>query len=104
MPYGRDIRPRNQRRAESLACARSGASAISERDMLRTVLMVNTDGQIYTLADEDTFITYAALISTAPPHVRRVPVGLDLREEPYHRGRSPRVYGRLHVPDEERLG
>eukprot|EP00959_Pyramimonas_sp_CCMP1952_P261971 5478213-Pyramimonas_sp.AAC.1 len=29
-------------------------SAISERDMLRTVSMVNTDGQIGMRADEDT--------------------------------------------------
>eukprot|EP00959_Pyramimonas_sp_CCMP1952_P420273 8802447-Pyramimonas_sp.AAC.1 len=34
MTYWRVIRPRNQRSTESPASARSGASAISERDML----------------------------------------------------------------------
>eukprot|EP00959_Pyramimonas_sp_CCMP1952_P068892 1438137-Pyramimonas_sp.AAC.1 len=39
-PYGRDIRPGNQRRTESPVSMRIGAGAISERDMLRAV---NTD-------------------------------------------------------------
>eukprot|EP00959_Pyramimonas_sp_CCMP1952_P061053 1275717-Pyramimonas_sp.AAC.1 len=39
MPYGRDIRPRNLRGTESPVSVRSGNSAISECDMLRTVLM-----------------------------------------------------------------
>eukprot|EP00959_Pyramimonas_sp_CCMP1952_P229548 4799436-Pyramimonas_sp.AAC.1 len=37
VPYGRGIRPRNQRRAEIPVSARS------ERDMLHSVLMVNAD-------------------------------------------------------------
>eukprot|EP00959_Pyramimonas_sp_CCMP1952_P406319 8515752-Pyramimonas_sp.AAC.1 len=41
--YGRGTRPRRQRRTESPASALSGVGAISERDMLHTVLMVNTD-------------------------------------------------------------
>eukprot|EP00959_Pyramimonas_sp_CCMP1952_P010555 221120-Pyramimonas_sp.AAC.1 len=57
MPYGRDIRPRNQRRAESPVSARSGANANSRRDMLHVVLIVNADGQIAMLADEDTLMT-----------------------------------------------
>eukprot|EP00959_Pyramimonas_sp_CCMP1952_P279127 5835604-Pyramimonas_sp.AAC.1 len=36
MPHGRDLRPRNQRRAESPVSMRSGSSGISERDMLHT--------------------------------------------------------------------
>eukprot|EP00959_Pyramimonas_sp_CCMP1952_P023207 488213-Pyramimonas_sp.AAC.2 len=56
MPYGRDPRPRNQRRTESPVSVRSGNSGISERDMLRTVCMVNTDGQMGMRADEDTFL------------------------------------------------
>eukprot|EP00959_Pyramimonas_sp_CCMP1952_P268627 5616694-Pyramimonas_sp.AAC.1 len=39
MPYGRDIRPRNQRRAEGPVSVRSGTSAISERDVLHAVFM-----------------------------------------------------------------
>eukprot|EP00959_Pyramimonas_sp_CCMP1952_P452897 9467348-Pyramimonas_sp.AAC.1 len=45
VPYGRDIRPRSQRR---------GTSAISERDVLHTMLIMNTNGQIGMRADEDT--------------------------------------------------
>eukprot|EP00959_Pyramimonas_sp_CCMP1952_P122439 2559675-Pyramimonas_sp.AAC.2 len=52
MPYGRPLR---QRRSESPVSARSGTSAISERDMLHAVLMVNPDGQIAVRADDDTF-------------------------------------------------
>eukprot|EP00959_Pyramimonas_sp_CCMP1952_P391625 8206893-Pyramimonas_sp.AAC.1 len=52
MPYGRSLRTR---RTESPASARSGASATSERNMLHTVLMVNSDGQIAVRADCDTF-------------------------------------------------
>eukprot|EP00959_Pyramimonas_sp_CCMP1952_P010530 220673-Pyramimonas_sp.AAC.1 len=37
MPHGRDTRPRSQRSAESPVSARSGISAIYERDMLHTV-------------------------------------------------------------------
>eukprot|EP00959_Pyramimonas_sp_CCMP1952_P388319 8137118-Pyramimonas_sp.AAC.1 len=51
MPYGRPLR---QRRAGSPVSVRIGTSAISERDMLRTVLMVNADGQIAMRADKDT--------------------------------------------------
>eukprot|EP00959_Pyramimonas_sp_CCMP1952_P335076 7016419-Pyramimonas_sp.AAC.1 len=36
MPYGRDLRPRSQRRTQSLVSMRSGNSGISERDMLHT--------------------------------------------------------------------
>eukprot|EP00959_Pyramimonas_sp_CCMP1952_P041520 868363-Pyramimonas_sp.AAC.1 len=39
MPFGRDTRPRSQRRTGGPASARSGISAISERDMPHTVLM-----------------------------------------------------------------
>eukprot|EP00959_Pyramimonas_sp_CCMP1952_P374833 7849818-Pyramimonas_sp.AAC.1 len=39
MPYGQDIRPRNQRGTESPVSSRSGTSAISERDMLQIVLL-----------------------------------------------------------------
>eukprot|EP00959_Pyramimonas_sp_CCMP1952_P365931 7663898-Pyramimonas_sp.AAC.1 len=34
MPYGRDLRPRSQRRTGGLVGMRSGNSGISERDML----------------------------------------------------------------------
>eukprot|EP00959_Pyramimonas_sp_CCMP1952_P228788 4783772-Pyramimonas_sp.AAC.2 len=37
MPFGRDTRPRSQRRTEGPAIVRSGICAISERDMLHTV-------------------------------------------------------------------
>eukprot|EP00959_Pyramimonas_sp_CCMP1952_P461827 9482237-Pyramimonas_sp.AAC.1 len=68
MPYGRDIRPRSQRRTESPVSARSGNSAISERDILHAVLMVNTDGQVAMRADEDTFLNMP-LSSTPHPHM-----------------------------------
>eukprot|EP00959_Pyramimonas_sp_CCMP1952_P074229 1551290-Pyramimonas_sp.AAC.1 len=67
MAYGRDTRPRSQRRAESPASVRSGISAISERDMLHAVLAVNTDG-IGTRADEDTFMNMP-LASAPHPHM-----------------------------------
>eukprot|EP00959_Pyramimonas_sp_CCMP1952_P058059 1211964-Pyramimonas_sp.AAC.1 len=53
MPYGRGFRPRSQRRTESLVSMRGGKSGISERDMLRTVLMITTDGQMGMRAEED---------------------------------------------------
>eukprot|EP00959_Pyramimonas_sp_CCMP1952_P200272 4188697-Pyramimonas_sp.AAC.1 len=46
--------PRRQRRTESPVSVRSGASAMSGRDMLQTVLMINSDGQNAVRADEDT--------------------------------------------------
>eukprot|EP00959_Pyramimonas_sp_CCMP1952_P150491 3149472-Pyramimonas_sp.AAC.1 len=49
---GNPLRPRL---AGSPVCVRSGASAKSERDVLQTALMVNTDGQNAVRADEDTF-------------------------------------------------
>eukprot|EP00959_Pyramimonas_sp_CCMP1952_P256052 5348037-Pyramimonas_sp.AAC.1 len=52
-PHGRDIRPRSQRRKQSPVSARSGNSAMSERDMLHAVSMVNPDGQVALRADED---------------------------------------------------
>eukprot|EP00959_Pyramimonas_sp_CCMP1952_P323443 6768426-Pyramimonas_sp.AAC.1 len=68
MPYGRDTRPRSQRRTESPLSARSGISAISERDMLHAVSIVNTDGQIGMRADEDTFMNMP--LAYAPhPHM-----------------------------------
>eukprot|EP00959_Pyramimonas_sp_CCMP1952_P010554 221119-Pyramimonas_sp.AAC.1 len=68
MPYGRDIRPRNQPRAESPVSARSGSSAISDRDMPHAVLMVNADGQVAMRADEDTFLNLP-LSSAQHPHM-----------------------------------
>eukprot|EP00959_Pyramimonas_sp_CCMP1952_P258751 5408977-Pyramimonas_sp.AAC.1 len=53
MPYGRDLRPRSQRRRESPVSMRSGNSGISEREMQHTVFMTNTDGQMGMRADED---------------------------------------------------
>eukprot|EP00959_Pyramimonas_sp_CCMP1952_P120379 2517229-Pyramimonas_sp.AAC.1 len=52
MPNGR---PRRARRIESPASTRCGASAVSERDMLHAVLMVNADEQIAARPDDDTF-------------------------------------------------
>eukprot|EP00959_Pyramimonas_sp_CCMP1952_P449391 9409693-Pyramimonas_sp.AAC.1 len=66
MPRGRDTRPRSQRRTESRASARSVISAISERDMLHTVLMVNTDGQMGMRADEDTFMNMPTTSAVRP--------------------------------------
>eukprot|EP00959_Pyramimonas_sp_CCMP1952_P454857 9470613-Pyramimonas_sp.AAC.1 len=58
-------RPRSQRRTETPVSARSGSSAISERGMLHTVLMVNTDGQMGMRADEVTSMN----MPTTPVHV-----------------------------------
>eukprot|EP00959_Pyramimonas_sp_CCMP1952_P015494 328425-Pyramimonas_sp.AAC.1 len=67
MPHGRDTRPRSQRRTESLASARSGISAISERDALHTtVSMVNADGQVGMRADEDAFMNVPATSASRP--------------------------------------
>eukprot|EP00959_Pyramimonas_sp_CCMP1952_P358200 7500257-Pyramimonas_sp.AAC.1 len=66
MPYARDTRPRSLRKTESPATARSGVSAISERDMLHTVLMVNTDGQAGMRADEDTFMSMPTTSASRP--------------------------------------
>eukprot|EP00959_Pyramimonas_sp_CCMP1952_P313822 6569275-Pyramimonas_sp.AAC.1 len=70
MPYGRDIRPRSQRRTETPVSARSGSSAISERDMLHAVLMANADGQVAMRADEDDAFRNMPLSSAQRPHVR----------------------------------
>eukprot|EP00959_Pyramimonas_sp_CCMP1952_P055840 1166931-Pyramimonas_sp.AAC.1 len=51
VPHGRPLRTRRTENPES---ARSGASAISERDMLHVVPMVNADGQTAVRADEGT--------------------------------------------------
>eukprot|EP00959_Pyramimonas_sp_CCMP1952_P203205 4249541-Pyramimonas_sp.AAC.1 len=67
MPRRRDARPRSQRRTESSVSVRSGISAISERDMLRIVLMVNTDGQAGMRTDEDTFM-YVPTTSASRPY------------------------------------
>eukprot|EP00959_Pyramimonas_sp_CCMP1952_P223606 4675308-Pyramimonas_sp.AAC.1 len=66
MPYGRDIRPRNQRRTESPVSARSGNGAISERDMLHIVFMVDTDGRMGMRADEDTFLNLPTTSASHP--------------------------------------
>eukprot|EP00959_Pyramimonas_sp_CCMP1952_P471829 9499045-Pyramimonas_sp.AAC.1 len=66
MPYGRDLRSRSQRRTEGPVSVRSGSSGISERDVLHTVLMVNTNGQIGMRAEEDTFMTLPT-VSTSHP-------------------------------------
>eukprot|EP00959_Pyramimonas_sp_CCMP1952_P042365 886071-Pyramimonas_sp.AAC.1 len=66
MPCGRDARPRSQRRTQSPVSVRSGISAISERGMLHTVLMVNTDGQMGMRADEDTFLNLPAARASRP--------------------------------------
>eukprot|EP00959_Pyramimonas_sp_CCMP1952_P263614 5513029-Pyramimonas_sp.AAC.1 len=47
--------PLRSRRTERPVSARSGASAIFERGMLQTVLMVNAGGQNAVRADADTF-------------------------------------------------
>eukprot|EP00959_Pyramimonas_sp_CCMP1952_P189783 3970271-Pyramimonas_sp.AAC.1 len=78
MPHGRGNRPRSQRMTESPVSARSGIGAISERDMLHAVLMVNADGQMDMRADEDTFVESAYYICTAPIHAWRVIYGLGL--------------------------
>eukprot|EP00959_Pyramimonas_sp_CCMP1952_P104928 2193321-Pyramimonas_sp.AAC.1 len=62
MPYGRDICSRSQRRTEGPVSMRSGNSGIPERDMLHTVLLVNTDGQMSMRAGEGTFMN----LPTAP--------------------------------------
>eukprot|EP00959_Pyramimonas_sp_CCMP1952_P001165 23182-Pyramimonas_sp.AAC.1 len=66
MPRGRDTRPRSQRSTEGSASVRSGIGAISERDMLRIVLMVNTDGQMGMRADEDTFMNVPTTSASRP--------------------------------------
>eukprot|EP00959_Pyramimonas_sp_CCMP1952_P298146 6236501-Pyramimonas_sp.AAC.1 len=80
MPDGRDIRPRNQRRTESPASVRSGNTAISERDMLHAVFMVNTDGQMGMRADGDTVPELAHYLRITPIHIRRISYSLDLRK------------------------
>eukprot|EP00959_Pyramimonas_sp_CCMP1952_P304136 6365427-Pyramimonas_sp.AAC.1 len=65
MPDGRPLR--NQRRTEGPVSGRSGTSAISERDMLFAVLMVNADGQIALRVDEDTFENMP--LSSQHPHM-----------------------------------
>eukprot|EP00959_Pyramimonas_sp_CCMP1952_P412024 8634218-Pyramimonas_sp.AAC.1 len=45
--------PLRSRRTDSPVSVRSGASAMSERDVLQTVLMVNTDGQNAVRVDKD---------------------------------------------------
>eukprot|EP00959_Pyramimonas_sp_CCMP1952_P181658 3797992-Pyramimonas_sp.AAC.1 len=47
--------PLRSRRTGGPVSARSGASAISERDMLQTVLMVNAEGQNAVRVEEGTF-------------------------------------------------
>eukprot|EP00959_Pyramimonas_sp_CCMP1952_P393621 8247900-Pyramimonas_sp.AAC.1 len=66
-PYVRDLRPRSRRRTESPVSMRSGSSGISERDMLHAVFMINTDGQMGMLADEDTILNLPT-ISTSHPY------------------------------------
>eukprot|EP00959_Pyramimonas_sp_CCMP1952_P122463 2560106-Pyramimonas_sp.AAC.1 len=66
MPYGRVLRPRNQRRTESPASMRSGKSGISERDMLHTVFMVFTDDQMGMRADQDTFLNLPTTSTSHP--------------------------------------
>eukprot|EP00959_Pyramimonas_sp_CCMP1952_P154881 3240447-Pyramimonas_sp.AAC.1 len=66
MPCGRDLHSRSQRRTESLASMRSVNSGISERDMLHTVLMLNADGQMGILAEEDAFMNLP-IVSTSHP-------------------------------------
>eukprot|EP00959_Pyramimonas_sp_CCMP1952_P286681 5994592-Pyramimonas_sp.AAC.1 len=66
MPYGRDIRPRNQRRTGSPANVRSGNSGIPGRDMLHTVFTVNTDGPMGMCADEDTFLNLPTTSASRP--------------------------------------
>ena len=68
MPYERDLRPRSQRRAECPVSMRSGNSGISERDMLRTVLMITTDGQMGMRAEEVTFLKLPTT-STSQPYM-----------------------------------
>eukprot|EP00959_Pyramimonas_sp_CCMP1952_P093437 1955625-Pyramimonas_sp.AAC.1 len=46
---------------------RSGNSGISGRDMLHTVLMVNTDGQMGMRAEEDMFMNLPT-VSTSHPY------------------------------------
>eukprot|EP00959_Pyramimonas_sp_CCMP1952_P344085 7206778-Pyramimonas_sp.AAC.1 len=51
---------------ESPVSVRSGNSAISERDMLHTVFMVSTDGQMGMRADEDTFLNLPTTPASHP--------------------------------------
>eukprot|EP00959_Pyramimonas_sp_CCMP1952_P188012 3931309-Pyramimonas_sp.AAC.1 len=67
MPCGRDLRSCRQHRTESPVSMRSGNSGIPERDMLHTVLMVNTDDQMSMRAEEDTFL-YVYIASMPHPY------------------------------------
>eukprot|EP00959_Pyramimonas_sp_CCMP1952_P257104 5371891-Pyramimonas_sp.AAC.1 len=82
MPYGRDIRPRGQRRTESPVSVRSGISAISERDMLHAALMVSADGQTGMRADEDTFLNLPATSASRPCAYDEYPTAWILEKNP----------------------
>eukprot|EP00959_Pyramimonas_sp_CCMP1952_P252733 5280247-Pyramimonas_sp.AAC.1 len=66
VPHGRDLRPRSQRRAGGPVSVRSGSGAISERDMLRTVFMVNTDVQMGMRADGGAFLNLPTISASDP--------------------------------------
>eukprot|EP00959_Pyramimonas_sp_CCMP1952_P099460 2079293-Pyramimonas_sp.AAC.1 len=89
MPRGRDARPRSQRRTESLASVPSGIGAISERDVLHTVLMVNTDGQMGMRADEDTFLNMPTTSASRPNAYDEYPAVYTT--EPHNGGGGSRV-------------
>eukprot|EP00959_Pyramimonas_sp_CCMP1952_P094428 1975514-Pyramimonas_sp.AAC.1 len=84
--------PLRQRRADSPVSVRSGASAMSERDVLQTALMVNTDGQMTVLADEDTFQDIP--VTQQSPRWGEYPADWTFQQCPITKGRS-RAYRRL---------
>eukprot|EP00959_Pyramimonas_sp_CCMP1952_P116027 2425604-Pyramimonas_sp.AAC.1 len=100
MPHGRDTRPRSQRRAESPVSARSGISAISERDMLHNVLMVDTDGQMSMRADEHTLMNMPTSSASGPCTYDECPTA----GEPHCGREGPWMNERLCIFVKKRLG
>eukprot|EP00959_Pyramimonas_sp_CCMP1952_P241119 5039054-Pyramimonas_sp.AAC.1 len=96
MPYGRDIRPRSQRRTESPVSVRSGSSAISERNGLHTVLMVDTGGQMGMRADEDAFLNLPTTSASRPCTHDEYPTAW-IFIEPYYGTRGSWLYERLYI-------
>eukprot|EP00959_Pyramimonas_sp_CCMP1952_P339999 7120665-Pyramimonas_sp.AAC.1 len=82
MPHGPDTRPRSQRRTENLANVRSGIIAISQRDMLHIVLMVNSYCQIGMRAHEDTSMNVPLTSEPRPNMYDEYPTALILEKNP----------------------
>eukprot|EP00959_Pyramimonas_sp_CCMP1952_P184356 3855032-Pyramimonas_sp.AAC.1 len=77
MPYGRDASAQSAQ--DSPASARSGISAISERDMLHTV---NTGGQMAMRANEDTFMSMPTTSASRPYTYDEYPTAWIFKKNP----------------------